>query len=755
MHRREHQFEDHNKRSRLIIILFGLDLLFLLLAFIAAVLHSEESQPFVVIFIFIDILLIAHTAIFSTKNLIMVNHLEDYFLTRDYGISSNKIHQFSKLMDENLFTYHFQPIINAKTGDIFGYEALMRTDPDKIGMAPLEILDFAVKENRLYEIEKLTFCNTLKIMYEHSEIFKSKRIFINCLSSHLLTDEDFSKLYLDYGPLFSNIIIDVEEVTFLKNSNIKLLQKRLKETNFQIALGDYGSNNINDDCFETIKPDYIKIDRTVIRYINIDIKKQLYISNLINYARQKNIKVIAEGIENYEEFEYLTSLGVDYIQGFYTAKPTPELIPVIPEDIIQKLIRINHKKFTESANEKIYETKGETELIPSDIASKMFTSIIILEKEITFKGIPEEITDLLLIIPDNHDCIVTLENQTLRAADHPCITLGKNSSLILLLVGENQLMNDGIRVPETANLTIVGDGNLTIHANRSNKVGIGGTDSQSYGNITLASSGNISVFSNGNISVGIGGGRNTSDSVIRLKSGNLLVETNGYTTVGIGSMLGNSKIEINNCSLKLKVEGTKAIGIGSIQGSVDIITAGNLNLKCYARSGIAIGVLEEGDGSIKVNGGSLFLHFNTHTGTGIGAVKDRLQIELQDVDVQITGEGSDTVGIGDHSGLSHVVVHGGILSIQLSSGNSLLTGILQQKLIIDGGNIQCDFPESIIPVNSYGTPLVAHIITNTDEFSQLVETLSYSYVYNASYSNRYPYIKVYLPENQIINEYHI
>jgi hypothetical protein len=75
-----------------------------------------------------------------------------------------------------------------------------------------------------------------------------------------------------------------------------------------------------------------------------------------------------------------------------------------------------------------------------------------------------------------------------------------------------------------------------------------------------------------------------------------------------------------------------------------------------------------------------------------------------------------------------------------------MTGNVPQKIIIDSGNIQCDFPEETILVNSYGTPLVSHIITNSDEFQHTIETVSYSYEYKASYSSRYPFIKVYLPE---------
>lgn len=50
-------------------------------------------------------------------------------------------------MEENLFEYHFQPIIDARTGAIFAYESLMRTDPNSIDMLPSEILDMAKRKS--------------------------------------------------------------------------------------------------------------------------------------------------------------------------------------------------------------------------------------------------------------------------------------------------------------------------------------------------------------------------------------------------------------------------------------------------------------------------------------------------------------------------------------------------------------------------------------------------------------------------------
>jgi EAL domain-containing protein (putative c-di-GMP-specific phosphodiesterase class I) len=252
---------------------------------------------------------------------------------------------FHKLLEENLFEYHFQPIINARTGDIYAYEALMRTDPDIIEMLPIEILDLASKENRLYDIEKLTFYNTLKIMKNTSETFQNKKLFINSVSSHQLTDEDFNKLYQDYAPLFQNIVMEITESTLLDDAGIKLIHKRFQDTNCQLALDDYGTGYSNESILLNSNPDFVKIDRSILHNIHIDTKKQHLVSNLVNFAKQNQIKIIAEGIESYEVFEYVINAEVDYIQGFYTAKPNPILIDTIPEDLLEKIRKLNSNRY--------------------------------------------------------------------------------------------------------------------------------------------------------------------------------------------------------------------------------------------------------------------------------------------------------------------------------------------------------------------------------------------------------------------------
>ncbi|MBP5604536.1 MAG: EAL domain-containing protein, partial [Ruminiclostridium sp.] len=84
---------------------------------------------------------------------------------REKNIELDKLDKFKRLIKKNDFVYNFQPIVNAKNGEIFAYEVLMRTD-DEIGLKPLEIIKYAEISNMLYSIEHSTFFNALRYYKE-------------------------------------------------------------------------------------------------------------------------------------------------------------------------------------------------------------------------------------------------------------------------------------------------------------------------------------------------------------------------------------------------------------------------------------------------------------------------------------------------------------------------------------------------------------------------------------------------------------
>ena len=74
--------------------------------------------------------------------------------------------------------------------------------------------------------------------------------------------------------------------------------------------------------FRSVTAQYLKIDMKIIRDIHLDRNKQQIVKNIIYYAHERDIRIIAEGVEAYEEMQTVVKLGADYIQGYYFAKPS-------------------------------------------------------------------------------------------------------------------------------------------------------------------------------------------------------------------------------------------------------------------------------------------------------------------------------------------------------------------------------------------------------------------------------------------------
>lgn len=245
---------------------------------------------------------------------------------------------FDLLVEKNLFTYHFQPIVNAKTGDIFAYEALMRTD-SSIGMNPLEVLAAAKEYNRLYDIEKATMFNVMERYNKDKDLFGNKKVFINTIPGHFLKPADLEALSEKYGEYLYNVIFELTEQDTVSDEELNSIRALAKENN--IAIDDYGTGHSNIVNLMRYAPQLIKIDRFLISDIHKDENKQMFVRTTVEFAKLNNIKVLAEGVETSNELRMLIDFGVDYIQGYYTGRPTPEIIPEIAREIRKEIICAN------------------------------------------------------------------------------------------------------------------------------------------------------------------------------------------------------------------------------------------------------------------------------------------------------------------------------------------------------------------------------------------------------------------------------
>ncbi len=246
---------------------------------------------------------------------------------------------YRTLIDKNLFNYHFQPIVEAATGEIYAYEALMRTD-SRIGMNPFEVLEIASAYKRLYDIERATVFNVLERYSREMEAFGGRKVFINSIPGNSLNEADSAEIRERYSSIMGNIVFEITEQNSVSDDELKAIKSigNPNGTN-RIAIDDYGTGHSNIVNLLRYKPHIIKIDRFLISDVDKDVNKQMFVRSTIDFARLNGIKVLAEGVETSEELRTVIDFGVDYIQGYYTGRPAPDPISEIAPEIKKEFIR--------------------------------------------------------------------------------------------------------------------------------------------------------------------------------------------------------------------------------------------------------------------------------------------------------------------------------------------------------------------------------------------------------------------------------
>lgn len=248
---------------------------------------------------------------------------------------------FEMLVDKNLFLYHFQPIISARTGEIFGYEALMRTD-STIGLNPLEILAAAKEYGRLYDIEKATLFNVMGCFADKRDVFGDKKVFINTIPGHFLNESDLNTLIDRHGSYMDRFVFELTEQETMSDKELDSL-RRLSGSHgvSQIAIDDFGTGHSNIVNLLRYAPQVIKIDRYLVQEICKSQNKQLFVRNVVEFAKLNGIMTLAEGVETSNELHQLIDLGVDLIQGYYTGRPQLEPLTTLPDDIRREILAAN------------------------------------------------------------------------------------------------------------------------------------------------------------------------------------------------------------------------------------------------------------------------------------------------------------------------------------------------------------------------------------------------------------------------------
>lgn len=605
------------------------------------------------------------------------------------AVEKRELKEVERLLDNNLFEYHFQPIVSAKTGEIFSYEALMRAKSDW-KMSPLVILKYAELLGRLTDVEAATFINVLTRVDDEHDNFKDRKVFINSIPGCKLMSSAWDKTMELLKRNSNGVVVELTEQAELSNDDLDKIKSVNDKYHVGTAIDDYGTGYSNISNLLRYMPDYVKIDRSLMSEIQNSSQKQHFVRNVIEFCHENKIMALAEGIETSEELREVIDLGVDLIQGYYTARPQLAVLDSIDEEIKNE-IKTYYSQRAEGSGHRKHMAGRTNRVVVNNLVKDGVDTIIIgdpsaIHRDITIVGTPGVKTMLHMEIRDDFEGRITLENVYFSSETAgPEISIGQNCNVVIDLVGDNYLHNGGIQVPEGSILEFEGDGNLFITINSSQGYGIGNVFDKRHGTINFYQDGCINMNISGTDSIGIGSG---FGGPIQIKKGRYVINMNSENAVAIGTFRGNTSLDIHSCDFETNMAVNRGACIGSLKGKVSLRMWGS-SIKCYAsgKELVAFGTVDGSHASVDIHEASAAVNARVENCTCVGCMHGRSEFSLKMASFRTVLQGTNVVNFGspyDEESPVKVTIYSSDVSVwQKSKINKESLGKSEDFLVMD------------------------------------------------------------------------
>jgi len=237
------------------------------------------------------------------------------------AVDPNLKESFKSAMESLWMAY--QPIVT-RSGELFGYEALLRTEEPSLSH-PEAVIDAAQQLRRMNDLGRLVRQLAAEPMLHDTS---SAALFVN-LHPNDLEDDTLIDADAKLSTIASRVVLEVTErasVRSVKNLRKRVLQ--LRELGFRIAVDDLGAGYAGLTSFALLEPEIVKVDMSLVRDVDTSPVKQRLFASITSLCKEMNITVVGEGVETLAERDTLLELGCDLFQGYYISKPNKPFPPI-------------------------------------------------------------------------------------------------------------------------------------------------------------------------------------------------------------------------------------------------------------------------------------------------------------------------------------------------------------------------------------------------------------------------------------------
>lgn len=231
-------------------------------------------------------------------------------------------------LDRKEFRLAYQPIVDLREGRVAGFESLLRWQHPEYGlMRPDTFLDIAAElglMKRIAEWTLLEACRQLKIWQERFPNVRPMTVSVNFSPQHFADDHMtlITKTIERIGLHASSLKVEITESEMMKNPEaVSKVLADMKAQQIDTCLDDFGTGYSSLSHLQQLAIKFLKIDQSFVRRLGAEDDALAIVKTIIALAHQLGRQVIAEGVETAEHLVILRSLGCEYGQGYFFAKP--------------------------------------------------------------------------------------------------------------------------------------------------------------------------------------------------------------------------------------------------------------------------------------------------------------------------------------------------------------------------------------------------------------------------------------------------
>jgi len=230
---------------------------------------------------------------------------------------------------EGEFLLYYQPIVNAHTRQIQGFEALMRWKHPALGLVPPVRFIPIAESNGLINLLGAWALKAACVQLKQFQEAARRPLYMSVnISPRQFRNDKFLDV-LDDAITFSgvsgdNLVLEITEGTLMIDPvHAESILVKMTERQARIAIDDFGTGYSSLAYLKRFPISVLKIDRTFIKDLPASSKDAAICNAILDLAKHLNLSVVAEGVETEEQMHFIESRGCQYVQGYLTGKPMP------------------------------------------------------------------------------------------------------------------------------------------------------------------------------------------------------------------------------------------------------------------------------------------------------------------------------------------------------------------------------------------------------------------------------------------------